>query len=390
MDTTRPAERERRLAARARGAAPRGVSAGVGGICDRGLAVGIAACRIGDGRGEGRELSTYTNRIWTPYGMAHILQDSRQGAQRYLQFLRQDQGLSLDPRLVPLRTGIELMSLSPTLYWMNKTAVDVAAGLAAHGVPNHTTDEVLASARVSGHGFLCFAKPLSRWRWYGATDGVHRDVTWDGICWGHIYDKRHKARRFSVEILSRITGSRNMISDVRREAPLIGVGGFNFVSDEAMWEENITSNDPSGPSHTPAEYSNAAALITSVLLTMGQRRMTSQTRLGPADGVTAPKTGPHEHAEPPQVILIDLLRAPGAKSNAGTAASRREHDFRWWVRGHWRLQVCGPDNSERRLIYVEPHTKGPADKPLSNPTRVYVVRPHPPENPGDEPTDKLR
>lgn len=324
-------------------------------------------------------MSSYRRRNWTPYGMAHILDESRQSVTRYLQFLRQEKDMGLDPRLVPMRAGIELMSASPTLYWMNKTAVDVAAGLAARGVPDHTTEEVLASAKVSAHGFLCFASPLGQWRWLTASDGKPREVTWDGLCWGHIYDRRRKTRRFSVEILSRMSGQRSLISDVRGDAPLIGVGGFNFDSDEAMWEKNITSIDPTGPALTPAEYSHGAALITSVLLTMGQPRMTSQTALGAADGVGAPRSSTDEPPKPPGVILIDLLRPPGTTAR-GAGLQSRDHDFRWWVCGYWRMQPCGPGNIERKLVYVRPHTKGPADKPLVNPTRVYVVRPDPPND----------
>ena len=44
--------------------------------------------------------------------------------------------------------------------------------------------------------------------------------------------------------------------------------------------------------------------------------------------------------------------------------SRREYSHRFIVRGFYRNQVCGPERSERRRIWVPPFVKGPADKPL--------------------------
>lgn len=43
----------------------------------------------------------------------------------------------------------QLLNASPTLHWMNKSAVLVAAGLAAHGIPDHTLAEVLASGNIA-------------------------------------------------------------------------------------------------------------------------------------------------------------------------------------------------------------------------------------------------
>ena len=39
------------------------------------------------------------------------------------------------------------------------------------------------------------------------------------------------------------------------------------------------------------------------------------------------------------------------------------------VRGHWRDQACGPNMTEHRRIWIEPHWKGPADAPIN-------LRPH--------------
>ena len=42
------------------------------------------------------------------------------------------------------------------------------------------------------------------------------------------------------------------------------------------------------------------------------------------------------------------------------------------VAGHWKMQPCGPKQSERKLIRVEPYWRGPADGVVSNPIRKVV------------------
>jgi hypothetical protein len=37
--------------------------------------------------------------------------------------------------------------------------------------------------------------------------------------------------------------------------------------------------------------------------------------------------------------------------------------MQWIVRGHWRNQPCGPNHSERKRIWIQPHWKGPEDAP---------------------------
>lgn len=43
---------------------------------------------------------------------------------------------------------------------------------------------------------------------------------------------------------------------------------------------------------------------------------------------------------------------------------------RWVVNGHWRWQPCGSGRSERKLIFIAPHIKGPESKPLKIKTTV--------------------
>jgi hypothetical protein len=50
----------------------------------------------------------------------------------------------------------------------------------------------------------------------------------------------------------------------------------------------------------------------------------------------------------------------------------REYTVRWLVSGHWRDQAYGPQRSLRRPMWINPHVKGPAGKPLKTASVVHV------------------
>lgn len=71
------------------------------------------------------------------------------------------------------------------------------------------------------------------------------------------------------------------------------------------------------------------------------------------------------------VRVISLRRVDRDSEPSGEG---REFSCRWTVDGHFRNQACGVGFGERRLVYVHPYVKGPADKELRVPQRkVYVV-----------------
>lgn len=69
-----------------------------------------------------------------------------------------------------------------------------------------------------------------------------------------------------------------------------------------------------------------------------------------------------------QVVTLRKLERTEHAPNDERAAVEWSH--RWLVAGHWRWQPYGPERALRRLTYVRPHVKGPADKPLHLPERV--------------------
>jgi len=53
--------------------------------------------------------------------------------------------------------------------------------------------------------------------------------------------------------------------------------------------------------------------------------------------------------------------------------AKREYHCRWTVDGHWRNQAFGPKHGDRRLQFIMPYVKGPADKPLRTGVKMVAV-----------------
>ncbi len=71
-----------------------------------------------------------------------------------------------------------------------------------------------------------------------------------------------------------------------------------------------------------------------------------------------------EHGLLSTVKVIHLRRSERRERIGEPEESTRQYLCRWVVDGHWRNQACGPQFSQRKLIYVLPYVKGPDDQPL--------------------------
>lgn len=80
----------------------------------------------------------------------------------------------------------------------------------------------------------------------------------------------------------------------------------------------------------------------------------------------------HNAPVPSDVKVIELRRAE-SQGHEATTSEPVEWSCRWIVNGHWRNQYCGLGH-DRKLVYIMPFVKGPADKPLRVPSHtVYAV-----------------
>lgn len=74
------------------------------------------------------------------------------------------------------------------------------------------------------------------------------------------------------------------------------------------------------------------------------------------------------HYELDREIKIDVTRYV---RDFASNDSNRIYKCRWVVRGHRRHQACGKGWKERKWVYIEPHTKGRHDLPMSQ--RVHTI-----------------
>src|SRR5690348_16162237 len=65
---------------------------------------------------------------------------------------------------------------------------------------------------------------------------------------------------------------------------------------------------------------------------------------------------------PSAVKIVHLRRLTTGAAQVGHDPVAWSH--RWIVNGHWRHQPCGTGRTNRRWVFIAPHVKGPADKPL--------------------------
>lgn len=323
-------------------------------------------------------------RDWTAYGMPQIA--SRLG--------RLPLGL-----LVPNETpqshdaGNEdsreiFTTEAPTLYWISKATVNVAAGLAANGVPSHSFAELLRSSDIAPSGLMCFEKPLGSLGW--KTSAGEIEVPWDAVMWGPVTGTRFdqlEDRPIYIALLSRMAKHRDLLSPDERQIPLQRVDRLFLTSNQPLSEgsEHWTELTQGLNESLSTALDRTTALMTSVLLTAGQPRITAQRVVGINEGVViARRDRDEDRRVEPEVVLIDVLRPPGAAGEQQSTAKRRDFNHRWWVRGHWRMQPYGAGRQLRKIIYIEPHTAGPDAKPLLKAPRVNVIRTDPPAPAGND------
>lgn len=59
--------------------------------------------------------------------------------------------------------------------------------------------------------------------------------------------------------------------------------------------------------------------------------------------------------------------------SAASSGSGNSPAARFLVRGHWRNQAHGPARALRKLMWIQPHWRGPEDSPVVPPTKVVKV-----------------
>ena len=101
-------------------------------------------------------------------------------------------------------------------------------------------------------------------------------------------------------------------------------------------------------------------LLLSIVTALGHRLTTVADPSG-LDRAAAKRLARSKLAE---LRVLELTGGASTESRGGSV----DWSHRWMVKGYWRMQPCGPERSLRKPKWIDPHVKGPSDKPL-------VIRP---------------
>lgn len=75
----------------------------------------------------------------------------------------------------------------------------------------------------------------------------------------------------------------------------------------------------------------------------------------------------------PKEVQVLHLRRPEYLPRHADGSTGRKLGVRFPVRPHYRMVACGPGRSERRMVLIPPHFRGPMDAPISHIERVWEV-----------------
>jgi hypothetical protein len=108
----------------------------------------------------------------------------------------------------------------------------------------------------------------------------------------------------------------------------------------------------------------AVRLLTASWLWLKQRVMTEHP--APVAGFARKQA---ERAEVDSTVRVIVLRRAADHPHAPQDPEAQAWSCQWLVRGHWRQQFYPATNAHHPL-WIEPHVKGPTDKPFKPPTET--------------------
>ena len=136
------------------------------------------------------------------------------------------------------------------------------------------------------------------------------------------------------------------------------------------------------PPGDPVDAASPAAVLVATWLLIAQRLAeTASVAVDKAIRKAYQRAG----RPAPDVRLVRIrgtnpARHTGASTPHRPAGDRQPtpHEYRWWVKAHWRQQPYGPGRALRRPLLVLPQLRGPDDKPIKASTVVRMLAAAPP------------
>lgn len=261
-----------------------------------------------------------------------------------------------------------------TLCWIDSDLCEVIAQTWEQ-VPEWTPNQVVPA----DSGLILFDKPPA-----SPVTGVEGDVrNMDGIGW------IAAGENFHVSILTRESPLSDFLAGI--DDPLVNIppSPLYITYTLRLGRESNQGRgvvDPlmlyGGEGHRPAwntsekELNDVLSVVGATWLMMGQRNITD------AESVVTPKTSVQRKAAArgesvPDVVVtrhrMTRSLAPSGQGRPKGKGAGREATSRWWVRGHWRQQACGPGWSQRKPVFISPHIAGASETKVTD-TRPRVRR----------------
>lgn len=261
---------------------------------------------------------------------------------------------------------------SGDLHWVSRDLCEVV-GQTYESVPEWTPSQVLPSE----HGVVFMeTAPAAPVRFVDLPSGTASPL--NAFCWTSVEG------RILISILTRGSAIHAAAKDVDLDmlpSPLYTVYSLNLDPDLAQGAGRVdptmlTGTDTIAPAFytDEEEMRDVLALIGTTWLLMGQSGVTRSTETTPPPTSRARKAAARGEAVPEVVVTEHALSRKMAYSQRAGTGSGRKATSRWWVRGHWRQQACGPGRTQRRPVYIEPHTAGAAGAEVDSRPRVHRHR----------------
>lgn len=257
------------------------------------------------------------------------------------------------------------------LHWISRDLCEVV-GQTYGKVPDWSPSQVLPGES----GLVLFERsPGSPVRF---DDAPETAVAVDALCWVVM------GGRVLVTILTRGSIIHSAAQDLDPSLgapPLYSVYTLNLDPDVPQGAgkvspEMITGTDTVMPAYqtTEDEMDEVLSLVGTTWLLMGQTGVTQSVSSTPPPTSRARKAAARGEDVPEVVITEHRLSRSMAAGQRSGSGSGRTATTRWWVRGHWRQQACGPGRTQRRPVYIAPHTAGAAGADVDPRPRVHRHR----------------
>lgn len=252
---------------------------------------------------------------------------------------------------------------SPVLLWLTADAIERIESALKHGTLKFTDEtmppcgvliglaEPVKTSRGDAFSFSILPRPMFRRRLLA--DDYPPELVSEAASSFHI---------FTAHSLSGVGIKHALMSAVhRRVFPETREAAKAVAGDAAQAIDRIFIGDEDG--QQVADFLRATWTI---FVEPVEREVTATVT---ASETVRPRKG--KRHKPCDVSVIDVRQPSGIRHTPNGRAV--EHDHRWTVRGHWRMQPYGKGRAQRRRVWIDPQVRGPVDKPILARPKVYLV-----------------